>query len=327
MDIIVTGSIAYDYLMRFPGRFTEHLLMDHLHRISVSFLVEDMTKHFGGNGGNIAYTMALLGLTPHLFGTVGRDFDSYGEWLERAGVDISTVKRINDVFMPSFFANTDIDNNQVSSFYSGAMSHARHYKIADVYDGIPDLVIVSPNDPQAMSNLCEECRTRGIKFIYDPSQQVARLSGDELRASMQGAYMLVVNDYEAKMIETKAGLNLERLRAEIPVVVVTHGSEGSYIYADGDSIQVPVFPETHIKDPTGVGDAYRSGLLCGIANGFPWKLCGELGALCATYALEHVGTQNHYFTIPEFIARFRTAFDDNGLLDKLLEQVDHQSSQ
>ncbi len=317
MDIIVSGSIAYDYLMRFPGRFAEHLLLDHLHRISVSFLVEDMTKHWGGNGGNIAYTLALLHQKPKLFGTVGRDFAPYAERLAESGVDLSLVQRIDDVFMPSFFANIDMDNNQIGSFYSGAMNYAKNFRIGDVYDAKPDLVIVSPNDPDAMSNLCEECHQRGIKFIYDPSQQVARLSGDQLRANMQGAYMLVVNEYEAEMINQKTGLNIESMRQMFEVLIVTHGNQGSKIYAHDTMIQVPVFQETVIKDPTGVGDAYRAGLICGLAQGYPLQLCGELGSLCATYALEHVGTQNHHFTISDFIARFRTSFDDGGQLESM----------
>ncbi|MFN8530732.1 MAG: carbohydrate kinase family protein [Anaerolineae bacterium] len=318
MDIIVSGSIAYDYLMRFPGRFAEHVLMDHLQRISVSFLVEDMTKHWGGNGGNIAYTMALLGERPKLFGTVGKDFDPYHAWLDSVGVDLSTVKRIDDVYVASFFANTDLDNNQIGSFYSGAMSYAKQFRIADVYSGTPDLMIISPNDPIAMSQYCAECRERGIKFVYDPSQQVARLNGDDLRTSMEGAYMLVVNEYEIMMIGSKTGLSLDQIRDMIPVLIVTHGKDGSRIYTEGQCIEVPIFECTEVKEPTGVGDAYRAGLLTGLSHGFPLKLCGEMGALCATYALEHVGTQNHHFTPAEFVARFRTQFDDGGLLDQLL---------
>jgi adenosine kinase len=321
MDIIVTGSIAYDYLMRFPGRFFEHLLTDELHRISVSFLVEDMTKHFGGNGGNIAYTMALLGLHPKLFGTVGRDFDSYASWLQKAGVDITTVKRIDDVFMASFFANIDVDSNQIGSFYSGAMGYAQNFKIADVYDGKPDLVVISPNDPIAMSNYCDECRQRGIRFVYDPSQQIARLNGDELRAGMTGAYLLIVNDYEVKMTMKKTDLSIDELRAMFPILIVTHGKDGSFIYHEGEEIYVPVFEAGEIKDPTGVGDAYRAGLVCGLAHNLPLKLCGEIGALCATYTLEQVGTQNHSFTPAEFITRFRSKFDDHRMLDVLLNKV------
>jgi adenosine kinase len=321
MDIIATGSIAYDYLMRFPGRFTDHLLHDQLHQVSLSFLVEEMTKHWGGNAANIAFTMAQLGLQPKLMGTAGRDFPDYRNWLERHGVDTTTVRQIDDVFTASFFANTDLDNNQIASFYSGAMAYAKNYRLADVYNGIPDFVIISPNDPQAMSNLAQECRERGIRFIYDPSQQVPRLSGEELFRDMQGAYALVVNAYESEIISKKTGLSLDEIRKSVQILVITQGARGSHIYTDGEMIEVPAFPPTEIKDPTGVGDAYRAGLMRGIASGWPLRLAGQVGALCATYVLENVGTQSHRFTLLEFIQRFRTQFDDEGLLDSLLHAV------
>lgn len=321
MDIIVTGSIAYDYLMRFPGRFTEHMILEQLHQVSLSFLVEDMTKHWGGIGANIAYTMALLGLRPKLAGTAGRDFGDYRVWLESAGVDTSGVRQLDDVFTASFFANTDLDNNQICSFYSGAMAHARKYSLADLYPGNPDMVIISPNDPVAMLNLAEECRTRGIRFIYDPSQQVPRFNGDELRQGLTGAYAMVVNAYEAELICNKTGMTIDDLRNEIEILVITQGKNGSHIYTNGERIDVPIVPVNEIKDPTGVGDAYRAGLLCGMANGWSLKLSGEIGALCAAYVLEQVGTQNHRFTIPEFITRFRQHFDDQGQLDRLLQST------
>lgn len=319
MDIIVTGSIAYDYLMRFPGRFADHLLREQLHQVSLSFLVDDMSKHWGGNAANIAYTMALLGMRPHLFGTVGRDFGDYRQWLESVGVDCSTVRQIDEVFTASFFANTDLDNNQIASFYSGAMAYAKNFRIADVYDGIPDLVIISPNDPDAMMNLAEECRTRGIRFLYDPSQQVPRLTGEQLRASMQGAYAMVVNAYEAEMISSKTGLTIEQMRDQIEILVVTQGKNGSHIYQHGQRTEVPVFPIDSIKDPTGVGDAYRSGLIFGMMNGAPLTLAGEMGSLCAAYVLEQVGTQSHKFTTADFIARFRTHYADDGALERLFQ--------
>lgn len=318
MDIIVTGSIAYDYLMRFPGRFIDHLMRENYHEVSLSFLVDDMSKHWGGNAANIAYSLALFGLHPKVFGTVGRDFGDYRLWLERVGVDCSTVRQIDDVFTASFFANTDLDNNQIASFYSGAMAYARNYAIADVYDGTPDLVVISPNDPQAMINLASECRQRGIRFVADPSQQVPRLNGDDLRQMIEGAYMLVVNSYESEMIANKTGMTLRDLRDQIELVVVTHGKAGSRIFTNGDVIEVPIFAPVEIKDPTGVGDAYRAGLLTGLAHGWDLKLAGEIGALSATYVLEQVGTQTHYFTPEQFVQRFRTQFDDAGLIDSLL---------
>lgn len=319
MEIIVTGSIAYDYLMRFPGRFTDYFIQDQMHQVSLSFLVDEMTKHWGGIAANIAFNLALLGLRPKLMGTVGRDFDDYRAWLENAGVDTSTVRQINEVFTASFFANTDLDNNQIASFYTGAMAYAKDYRMADVFDGKPELVIISPNDPQAMMNLARECRERGIRFIYDPSQQVPRLTGEELARDMQGAHVLIVNAYEAEMIGKKTGQTLDDLRRDIEIVVVTQGARGSHIYHQGERIEVPVFSTTQIKDPTGAGDAFRAGFMRGLVAGWPLRLAGLVGALCATYALEQVGTQNHRYTPAQFVERFRTHFDDERLLDSLLE--------
>lgn len=319
MDIIVTGSIAYDYLMRFPGKFTDHLISEQLHQVSLSFLVDEMTRHWGGVAANISYTMGLLGMHPKLMGTVGRDFGDYRQRLEDAGVDTSTVRQIDQVFTASFFVNTDLDNNQIASFYTGAMAFARNYAIADVYDGTPDLVVISPNDPGAMVTLADECRERGIRFVYDPSQQVPRLSGEELHEGLKGAYMMIVNAYEAEIICKKTGLSIDDLRKDVEILVITQGHHGSHIYADGELLAIPAFITDAIKDPTGVGDAYRAGLLCGIAHGWPLRLAGEVGALCATYVLEQVGTQSHNFSMQEFVERFRAKIDDHGVLDVLLE--------
>jgi adenosine kinase len=278
-----------------------------------------MTKHWGGVAANIAFTAGLLGLRPRLMGTVGRDFGDYRAWLERVGVDTSTVRQIDDVFTASFFVNTDLDNNQIASFYTGAMAYARSFRLADVWPGTPDLVVISPNDPQAMVNLTDECRQRGIRFLYDPSQQVPRLSGEELARSMQNAYTMVINAYEAEVICHKTGQTIDDLRRATDILVITQGPNGSHIYANDERYEIPAFPCDAIKDPTGAGDAFRGGFLRGLASGWPLPLAGQLGALCATYALEHVGTQNHTFTLPDFVQRFRAFFDDNGLLDSLLE--------
>jgi adenosine kinase len=318
MDIVITGSIAYDYLMRFPGHFKQHFIADALEHISLSFLVDDMTKHWGGVAANIAFTMAKLGASPKLMGTVGRDFGDYRDWLEKHGVDCSTVIQIDEVFTASFFANTDNDNNQLAFFYGGAMNLARNYQLSDAMNETPDMVVVSPNDPVAMVNLTQECRDRGIRFIYDPSQQVPRLSGEELRQGMEGAYLMVVNTYEASVISEKTGLSLDELRKTIKFLIITEGEKGSKIYTNGDILEIPAFAPDNIKDPTGAGDAFRAGLLSGLLKELPLDLSAKVGALCATYALEHVGTQNHDFNINDFITRFRQYADDNGQLDVFL---------
>ena len=320
MNIVVTGSIAYDYLMRFPGRFAEHLIGEQLHQVSLSFLVDDMTKQWGGVAPNIVYSLSLLGLRPKLMGTVGRDFGDYRAWLEQVGVDLTGVRQFEDVFTASFFANTDLDNNQMSSFYTGAMARARDYTLAQAFPEPPDLVVISPNDPIAMLQLTDECRERGLRFVYDPSQQVPRLQGDELRRSMQGAYAMVVNAYEAEIIGSKTGQSIEDMRKQIEILVITQGPRGSHIYIGDERLEVESFPTDKIVDPTGAGDAYRAGLLRGLTAGVSLDIAGQMGALCATYVLEQVGTQNHRFTVQEFITRFRTHFDDRGELDKLVTE-------
>lgn len=318
MDTLVTGSIAYDYLMRFPGSFQQHFIPDELHNMSLSFLVDDMTKHWGGVAANIAFTLAKFGQRPKLMGTVGRDFGDYRHWLEGNGVDCSTVIQIDDVFTASFFANTDDDNNQLAFFYGGAMNLARNYCISDVVRQQPDLVIISPNDPVAMVNLCDECRRMSLRFIYDPGQQVARLNGDELRRGLRDAFMVVVNIYEASVIYEKTGFTLDNLREQAEIIVITESEKGSKVYCDDDTINVEAFPPTAIADPTGAGDAYRAGFILGLSKNLPLKLCAQIGALSATYALEVVGTQNHAFTRAEFVERFRSLADDAGHLDCLL---------
>ena len=318
MQTLVTGAIAYDYLMRFPGRFREHFLSDDLHDLSLSFLVDDMTKHWGGTAANIAFCMAKLGLRPKLMGTAGQDFGDYRQWLESSGVDCSTVIQLDDVFTASFFSNTDIDNSQLAFFYGGAMNRGRDYRIADVTGDEPDLVVISPYDPVAMVNLCDECRERNLPFMFDPGQQVARLNGDELARGMRGAYMLVVNLYEARIIYEKTGLGLDDLRERAEIVIITESENGSTIYCGDQAIEVGAFAPRAIADPTGAGDAYRAGLILGLSQGFPLKLSAQIGALNATYVLEVVGTQNHDFTMPEFVERFRSLADDGGFLDALL---------
>jgi len=319
-DVVVTGSIAYDYLMRFPGIFREHLLAENIHHISVSFLVDEMTRNYGGNGANIAYTMALLGMRPRLMATAGKDFTDFRQWLEAAGVNTSSVQVLSDVFTASFFANTDTDNNQIASFYGGAMFRAREYTLQGTVPVKPDYVVISPNDPTAMHLLATECSERDIPFMFDPSQQLPRLSGDEVRYSIERCHTLLVNEYEWGMLTNKTVLSIIDALKHVKVLIRTLGKKGAEIYADGSHYFIPVFPvpDYAIADPTGVGDAFRSGILCGMSHKWPWDVTGLAAALCAAYALERIGTQAHRFTPREFVDRFRTEFDDKGVLDVLL---------
>ncbi len=317
MKIVITGSIAFDYLMHFPGRFKDAFIADQLDKISLSFLVDAMKKHPGGTAPNIAYTMALLGGRPHVMATAGQDFTEYRAALEAVGVDTSAIITIEDEFTASFFVSTDNDQNQIATFYTGAMAYAKNLTFAQ-YAPDAELTIISPNDPAAMRAYAEECRTLGIPFIYDSSQQTARVSGEELAAGLEGCAMLTLNDYEYNLIKEKTGLTDSTLRDHIRGLLVTRGREGALLWADGEEYHIPVVPPTVVKEPTGVGDAFRAGLMRGMELKLPWPIAGRMGALAATYVLEHVGTQNHSFTPASFVARYREHFDDEGALDILL---------
>ena len=317
MDILLTGSVAYDYLMTFPGLFSEQFLPERLASISLSFLVDSMSKQRGGIAPNIAYTMALLGEKPRIMATVGVDFEDYRTWLNSHGVDTSLMQVIPGEFTASFFATTDRASAQIASFYPGAMGHSAAQSLKDLLRQ-PDLVVVSPSAPDAMMKFPAECRELGIKYLYDPSQQVLRLEGPELARDMEGAYFLFCNDYEFGLISKKTGWDIQQTLKHVKVLVITRGKDGANLYTDGDEVFIPTVPEKEIVDPTGVGDAFRGGFLMGYARGFDWVLCGEIGSLAAVYCLEQRGPQSHSYTRAEFVKRFRSHFDDHGKLDVLL---------
>jgi adenosine kinase len=318
LNVILTGSVAFDYLMSFPGRFREHIIPDKLDSISLSFLVESMKKRRGGTAPNIAYTMALLGQKPRLFATVGEDFEDYRDFLESKGVNTSLVRMIPEVNTASFFVNTDRDNNQIASFYPGAMAYAVELSLYDLEGEHPDLVIISPNDPNAMKRYARECQELFIPYLYDPSQQIVRLSGEDLQEGIEGAQSLFVNEYEFSMIQKKTGLSTRDLLDFVEFTVITRGEKGSTIYHEENEIDIPIFQPKLILDPTGVGDAYRGGFLTAMGYGWDWELCGLVGSLAATYCLEGEGPQSYTYTKAEFVARFRESFEDNGQLDILL---------
>ncbi len=318
MDILLTGSVAYDYLMTFPGLFKEQILPERLGSISLSFLVDSMSKQRGGIAPNIAYSMALLGERPRVMATVGEDFGDYRAWLDSKGVDTTLMKVMPGLFTASFFATTDQSSAQIASFYPGAMGVAATQSLKEL-DQKPDLVIVSPNAPDAMMKFAAESRELGIKYLYDPSQQVLRLEGIELARDMEGAYFLFCNDYEFDLISNKTGWDLDQILKHVKVLVITRGKDGADLYTGNEVVHIPTVPEDEIVDPTGVGDAFRGGFLTGYAHGLDWKLCGEVGSLAAVYCLEQRGPQSHSYTRKEFVERFRNHFDDNEKLDVLVK--------
>ncbi|HBX70738.1 MAG TPA: carbohydrate kinase family protein [Chloroflexi bacterium] len=317
MNIILTGSVAYDYLMTFPGLFKEYILRDKLEHISLSFLVDNMVKRRGGIAPNIAHTLALLGEKPRIMATVGEDFAEYRTKLEEIGVDTSLMKVIPGVFTASFFCNTDQSNAQIASFYPGAMGYAGQLSFCEL-DDKPDWVVISPNSPDAMVKYPQECQKLGIPYLYDPSQQIPRMTGEALRSGVEGASALMVNDYEFELILKQTGMGLSEILEGCRFTVVTRGEAGATVYVDGDEIQIPIVPPITIADPTGVGDAFRGGFISGFAHGFDWEICGKMGALAATYCLEHDGPQEHFYTPQEFILRYREHFEDGGVLNQLV---------
>lgn len=320
MSIIVTGSFAFDYIMSFPGYFKDYILPDQLGHLSVSFLVDELRRVRGGCGPNIAYSLALLGERPRLMASAGYDAREYVHWLAAQGVDISLLELHDDIFTASFFVNTDCAQNQIASFYSGAMARARQMSLRSLDPAEVDIVIISPNDPVAMDKYAAECRELGLRFIYDPSQQVARVDGVELARGLEGAYILIVNEYEYSVLQKKTGLDEQALLQRVPTIIITLGERGSRILTDGREILVPVARlRCAICDPTGVGDAYRAGLIKGLVRGYSWEVTGRIAAIAAAYVIESPNPQPEPpYTRQEFAVRYRENFGNAPELQDLL---------
>ncbi|MFN7987532.1 MAG: carbohydrate kinase family protein [Thermoanaerobaculia bacterium] len=316
--VVVTGSVAFDYLMRFPGKFQDVVVPDRMHRLSVSFLVDEMRRVRGGVAPNIAYGLALFGVTPTILATAGQDAADYRAWLAAEGVDVSGMKLCDDVFTASFFVSTDEEQNQIATFYAGAMARASELSFRTFAPGEVALALVCPSDPTAMRQHANECRELGIPYVYDPSQQVARLDGADLLDGLDGAAMLIGNDYEFGVIEKKTGLSEAELAAKVPVLVITRGEEGATIALRGGSAEEPGGARTlrippallrsEALDPTGVGDAFRSGLVASRLRGLPWEEAGRVGAVAAVLCLETLGPQPRRWTLDDLLERYAESF-------------------
>ncbi len=312
MRIAITGSIATDHLMSFRGRFSDSLVVEQLQKISLSFLVEDLQIRRGGVAANIAFGLARLGGTALLVGAVGEDFVDYRSWLERHGVDCSGVHTSQVHHTARFICTTDTDQAQIASFYAGAMSEARQIELGPLAVTAPiDLVVVSPNDPEAMLRHTQECRDRGYAFVADPSQQLAWSDGDIIRRLVDGAAYLFSNDYEAALIARKTGWDDAEVRRRVGVRVTTHGEHGAVVEtADGRTVRVSAVPPRHIADPTGVGDAFRAGFLAGLTWALDVERCAQVGATLAALVLETVGPQEYDLLSAGFLDRLGEAYGD-----------------
>jgi adenosine kinase len=315
MRIVVTGSIATDHLMTFPGRFSDSIVLDKLDKISLSFLVDELEVRRGGVAANICFGMGMLGLNPVLVGAVGPDFADYRSWLTRHGVDTESVHVSEVRHTARFVCTTDEHANQIATFYAGAMQEARDIELGPVVErvGEIDLVVIGANDPEAMIRHTEECRYRRIPFAADPSQQLARMNGEEIRLLIDGAAYLFTNEYEAALTEQKTGWSADEILDRVGIRVTTLGPNGVRIDRKGEEpIQVPTPKETHRADPTGVGDAFRAGFLAGLAWGVSLQRCAQVGSLLATHVIESIGTQEYELARRAFLLRIREAYGDQA---------------
>lgn len=318
-QVVLTGSVAFDYIMRFPGNFTEHILPDQLERLSLSFLVDDMRKEKGGIAANIGYTMGLLGANPLLMATAGQDFGDYRQSLEASNVDTRGVKVIDGKFTASFFVNTDDGNRQIATFYAGAMGDSAQLSLTEIERDTIEFVVVSPASPDGMVKMVRQSKELGIPYVYDPSQQTVRLSGEDLREGIDGSLMLIVNDYELSLIEKRTGWDSAVIARKVATLVITKGEHGATVITADGVYNTTAALTDHVADPTGGGDAFRGGFFRAYTAGADWTTAAQVGSLAATYCLEHIGTQAHAYTIPDFIARYAHYYGDTSKVESLLQ--------
>jgi adenosine kinase len=298
--------MAYDTVMMFEGRFRDHILADKLHVLNVSFLAPAMRRNFGGCAGNIAYNLKLLGGDGLIMATVGHDFGPYAEWLELCGLPRTHVRTVESEFTAQAYITTDLDNNQITAFHPGAMNHSHLNRVSDC-KGVK-LGIVAPDGRDGMIAHAEQFATAALPFLFDPGQGLPMFGGEELRAFIERAAWVAVNDYEASLLSERTGWSLEQIAAKVRALIVTRGAEGSWIFSDAKRLEIPVAEAANIADPTGCGDAYRAGLLYGLERGLDWPTTGRIAALLASIKIEHHGTQHHRVGLEEFHGRFRAAF-------------------
>ncbi|MDH5207257.1 MAG: carbohydrate kinase family protein [Burkholderiaceae bacterium] len=306
MSTLICGSIAYDSIMVFEGRFADHILPHQVHILNVSFLVPEMRREFGGCAGNISYNLKLLGGEPLPMATVGGDAAPYMERLDALGISRRFIRKVDGTYTAQAFITTDMDDNQITAFHPGAMNQSHLNAIPG--DGSVRLAIVAPDGRDGMLQHAQQLSDHGIPFIFDPGQGLPMFSGEELLWFIQRASYVAVNDYEARMLTEKTGLGLAELARKVRALIATRGAEGSEVHVDGEVMTIPVAPARALVDPTGCGDAYRAGLLYGIANGLDWEVTGRLAAVMGSLKIEHSGGQNHAHDRMAIAQRFNEAF-------------------
>jgi len=306
MTALICGSMAYDTVMVFEGRFRDHILPDRIHVLNVSFLAPSMRRNFGGCAGNIAYNLRLLGGDGLIMATVGHDFSPYASWLSERGIALTHVRTVPDEFTAQAYITTDLDDNQITAFHPGAMNHS-HLNAIGAAPGVR-LGIVAPDGRQGMLEHAEQFAAAGIPFMFDPGQGLPMFNGEELRAFVTRAAWVAVNDYEGSLLTERTGWSLQEIATRVRALIVTRGAEGSWIYADGVRHEIPCARPARLADPTGCGDAYRAGLLLGLQRGLDWPTTGRVAALAGALKIEHHGTQHHCYGWPEFAGRFQQNF-------------------
>lgn len=319
MRIVVTGSLAWDYIMKFPGRFSDHILPDKVHMLTVSFLVDSMKRLRGGVAGNVAYTLALLGDKPLVVSAAGQDFRDYRELMQSTGIDPAGIREVPNEFTASCFINTDSVNNQIVAFYPGAAVHAKEQSLESFGLGKDDWVIISPTDPESMARHTAECKRLGLRYVFDPGKQTPRLDKTQITSGLDGAAVLVANDYELSLMAKATGWSEQQILGAAPIAAITNGEHGAVIHERGGAThQIPVAKISQVADPTGAGDAFIGGLVYGLSRHLPAAVAGRLATICSAYTIEHKGCQEHRFTRAEFVSRYVSNFGESAELKKAI---------
>lgn len=313
MNIIVTGSLGYDYIMNFSGRFADRIMPEKLHQISLSFLVDRLTKQYGGTAGNIAYTLKLLSLEPYIIAPAGNDFAPYKAFLKSHKIKDTYISIHKDTTTSSYFVMTDKDDNQIGSFFSGATQYAKKLHVTDVKKTVP-FVMLAPTEPVAMVQYVQECVKSKLPYMYDPAFQIGNFTKEELMDGISHAKILIGNDYEIALIEEKLGISHEELILMVPILITTLGSRGSIIEQRNDAMHIKPAKPKNTSDPTGAGDAFRAGFLAGFLRDFDLVTCGQMGSVAAVYTVEKYGTQTHQFTKEDFVKRYNENYGSSLVL-------------